>query len=784
MQMMAASSSATSIKGYQQVRPQAPMRYALCMVFKHKTRKTVKFEDTGDDVGIRGSMVPPKPEEENKMKVWKQRREALLKQMKNCGLDLFCFYSRDRDEIFCKIGADSEKLMATAARMKYKLQLKPEYCSAYAEYRMDVRGRPGDGNRGNRYYSQMYERHIGANEEGDESSIFTQRDKIFLIHRAITSKDKDCAGIQISQLLSSISNPDSKSEALLNHYFPLHEEHKLKAITSNFTKWILMDTDHTHKVRDYFGEKVAFYYVWMSFYWKWLAIPGVLGVLLQIIDVMFRTPDNMTALPFCLFLAVWSLFLPHFWRRHQAKLSIAWGTFDMVPDLEPCRPEHHGEPRINPVTAQVEPYYPWQKRMWTYMQNGVIVLCTGALLVFLIMVMLICRHKFKDDVTLPLIGGIGAWQLIMAIFVEVGNAALTWMAKVLTNRENHRTRADHDTQLLAKVFAFKFVNSYFVLYYVAFFKGHTDFFGEPLHCLRNDCFYDLQAALAIFMIVRLISQSFVRFLGPRIKAFYKNMYDKGGVRLHNIFNQRTRLELADMSAAEKESRREPYDPFQDFDELLITHGYATLFSVTAPWCCSAALLWIFLLTKLDVKGLTEFTQRPLPIRTRTNEPWDTAFDIYGILATITNITSIIFASKEFAVWTFTEKLMLFIVLLHMVLFAKLVITSIFPDIPRSVEILHMKQVGMVHRALEHIKVEPQQDLSAFMQQGGDGFEILEQDIMDDEELEPELNFQESAKTMRDGFRSQMDRGLICIMCTTVGITMLLAVGLFVYNQVK
>jgi hypothetical protein len=759
------------------------MRYALCMVFKYKCRKNVRFEDTGDEVGIRAQMTPAKPDEENKMKVWKQRREALLKQMKNCGLDLFCFYSRDRDEIFCKIGADAEKLMATAARMKYKLQLKPEYCSAYAEFRLDVRGRPGDGGRGNRYYSQMYERHVGPNEEGDESSIFTQRDKIFLIHRAITSKDKDCAGIQIAKLMNSPSNPDAKSDLLLSHYFPLHEENKIKDLTKHWWQWVTMDTDHTHKVRDYFGEKVAFYYVWMAFYWKWLTIPGLVGVVLQVLDVAFRTPDNMTAVPFCLFLGVWSIFLPHFWRRYQAKLSIAWGTFDMVPDLEPCRIEHTGEPRINPVTAQVEPYYPWQKRMRTYIVNAGIILFTGALLLVLIFGLLVCRHKFKDDVTLPFIGGIGAWQLIMAIFVEVVNAGLTRLAKKLTTDENHRTQSDHDTQLLAKVFAFKFVNSYFVLYYVAFFKGHTDFFGEPLHCLRNDCFYDLQSALAIFMIVRLISQGMVRFLGPRIKQVAKRVSDQTGKGWYNLTHASQRLELADMSAAEQQAKRQPYDPFQDFDEILITHGYATLFSVTAPWCCSAALLWIFFLTWLDVKGLTEHTQRPLPIRTRTNEPWDTAFDIYGALAALTNITAIVFASKEYATWTFTEKIMFFILLIHMVLFAKMIIKSIFPEIPRSVEVLHLKQVGMVHRALEHIKVEPQQDLSAFMQQSGDQFEVLEQDIMDDEELEPELDFKESAKAMYE-FQKSIEPGWICIICVTVGITMLLAVGLFIYNQVK
>merc|ERR1719161_2427821 len=106
----------------------------------------------------------------------------------------------------------------------------------------------------------------------------------------------------------------------------------------------------------------------------------------------------MTAVPFCLFLAVWSIFLPHFWRRYQAKLSIAWGTFDMVPDLEPCRPEHFGEPRINPVTAQVEPYYPPSSRRWQYARSVVVVIILTFLLLFLMCIMIFSRHVYKNQV--------------------------------------------------------------------------------------------------------------------------------------------------------------------------------------------------------------------------------------------------------------------------------------------------------------------------------------------------------------------------------------------------
>merc|ERR1719443_116992 len=92
-------------------------------------------------------------------------RESVLKNLQNCGLHVHCFYSRDRLEIFCKIGASAQKLRNTAARMKYKLQLKPEYLSGYAEYRNDF---PGSG----RYVNHIYKT-FSSDDYPSEDAIFS-----------------------------------------------------------------------------------------------------------------------------------------------------------------------------------------------------------------------------------------------------------------------------------------------------------------------------------------------------------------------------------------------------------------------------------------------------------------------------------------------------------------------------------------------------------------------------------------------------------------------------------
>merc|ERR1719401_2992858 len=150
-----------------------------------------------------------------------------------------------------------------------------------------------------------------------------------------------------------------------------------------------------------------------------------------------------------------------------------------------------------------------------------------------------------------------------------------------------------------------------------------------------------------------------------------------------------------------------------------------------------------------MKSLLDNRQSPIPVRARNNEPWSTAFDIYGVLAASTNIFLLIFASKEYETWTFTEKLVLFIYLEHMVLFARLLLRVVFPQVPRNVELLQLKQDNMVHRCLENIKVEQNQDFSMFRDHREHNIYVFDQDILDREDAnndDKELDFDLNSST--------------------------------------
>jgi hypothetical protein len=726
--------------------------YEVCIVFKCKTTKNVKYDETDNMMQDQGrTLMEPTDEDKEKMQMWKARREAILKSLQNCGLHLFCYYSRDRDEVIVKIGASPQKLRDTAARMKYKLQLKKQYLNAYAEYRHDFPGRPERQFKDRRVISHIYKTHT-EDDFPDSDAIFKTLDKVNLIHHIITSKDKDCAGINIGKLLH---------EKELVSYFPLHEANVIAELKMNKLQWFLMPEDFANKIRDYFGDRIAFYFLFMAFYWKWLVPIAIVGLALQFIDVIFRTPDNITAIPFCILMSVWSTFLPYFWRRQEAKYAIGWGTLDLVESLEPCRPEHYGDPRINPVTAQVEPYYPWQKRILSYVKSYSLMAFTSVLVIFCALMIVLSRHNMRDSTP----GGLWTFQLLLALFVEVTNGVLTRMTRWLTTNENHRTQSEHETHMLAKVMVLKFVTSYFVLYYTAFFKHHSYIFDEPMECYRGDCFLDLQWQLATFVFFRLTISNLYEWFEPKVKLWWRSLFHERNsvmTTLHSTLSGHTLLELADMSAAEQQAKKDKYDEFRNFDEVLLSHGFSTFFAVSSPWVCAATLVASLVEIAVDMKSLMDSRQRPIPRKARSNEPWSTAFDLYGVMAASTNIVLLIFASNQYDDWTFTEKLVLFIYLEHMILLARMLLKLIFPEVPRNVELLQLKQDNMVHRCLENIKVEQNQDFSMFRDHREHNIEVFEFDIMErdeDEEVEPTLNLQESTMTMVSGFQDESSRWL-------------------------
>merc|ERR1719161_3532266 len=103
-------------------------------------------------------------------------------------------------------------------------------------------------------------------------------------------------------------------------------------------------------VRDYFGETVAWMFVWQSFYARCLFVPAILGSIFYF-RRYFLSPvaQNILQLSFALLMSFWVMWFNVSYKRYEKRVQTRWGNCNVDQDStvrEEYRPELHRTWRI------------------------------------------------------------------------------------------------------------------------------------------------------------------------------------------------------------------------------------------------------------------------------------------------------------------------------------------------------------------------------------------------------------------------------------------------------
>lgn len=657
-------------------------KYDVVLVFAYKVSPFVKWgtETDADNSHLRA----PTEAEAATMQRWETQRKTVLRALEIAGLTVMAMYSRDRDEIFVKVGASQAKLEEIAETTKYTLELKEEYECAHAEFRRDFLGTaPVYDDR--KLVSHLYKIH-------ENGSCFRTVDRIHLTKHMIQSPEKGCAAVPVGELMRG------GKDATIKHYFPLHEVTTLDAFKERWKTYFAWGSG-IDEVRGYFGEAVAYYWLWMSFNLKALVPLACVGMFCFVWDVLIGTPNNFTAYSFCVFVGVWSTLLIHGWRRLSAAKALQWGTLEQQEDMLPPRYMFYGEKRLNPINDKAELYYPWRSRVPKYATSYSIVTVCLAGLLYLTLCLFTLRHiihRRYDSPNAPLV-----FQFVNAIIVEAFNFGFGELVQRLNDNENHRTEPEHERNRLAKSMVFKLFNSFVSLYYIAFFKGHDTILGEKLRCRHNDCLLDLSSQLLCFVVVRLVLGNLIEWLYPKFMIWWRGCQEDKEMK--ELSKGSSVMLFTGMSGTEQQSKKETLDNYEEMEEMLLTHAYTTMFVVACPWVPFVSLGGIFLECFLDSRKTCTLYKRPWPLKRRNNEPWDSAFDIVGVLAMLTNCATVVWATDAYASYSSVDKVVAFFMLENAILAVRLVVAAIFPAPATSILHLQAKQNGLVSKHLDCIQ---------------------------------------------------------------------------------
>ena len=288
--------------------------------------------------------------------------------------------------------------------------------------------------------------------------------------------------ITLTSLNKLIDIQQLKDIGILNDVYTMHTVsgvHRIKELWFN-KKWYWPEplasiTDYIKEGRDlnftaittlrmYFGEKVAFYFAWVSFYTSFLLFLAVPGVAVSI--ALWAHDESASYL-----LPLWSIFnslsstlVVERWKRKSAEIATRWGTIDMMKNTSRqriLRTEFVGDETVHETTGVIT-------KLSTNKQTVVYFAMSIPILLVLLAAVVgsfFYTQYLQDNYDFPTI----VRMLISAangVIMAVINIIYMGIARFFVDKENHKYADAYENSLIFKVFIFQFLNSYLGVFYV------------------------------------------------------------------------------------------------------------------------------------------------------------------------------------------------------------------------------------------------------------------------------------------------------------------------------
>ncbi|CAG9319506.1 unnamed protein product [Blepharisma stoltei] len=574
-------------------------------------------------------------------------------------LEIQLFYSRDCDEIFCRVTCSETNLMAQAELIEYPLQFKKqtmdlqdfEQVSPYGPFKKTESS------------LKLYKRYDGMEMETSDSegTLFQYKDRERIVWSIIKS---------------SIDLANLQTEGLLTHVLVLHRKKQLDYLIQD---WALnknpFKLQNIDMLRDYFGEKIAMYLAWIEFLTAFLAPFAIISIILGIMFYAFNDEDDeddslsggeVTIVILAFMLPILSTLYEQFWLREQSKLAWRWGTTG-IEVFNEQRPRFRGEFKIDKITGRMKKVVPASH--WTTRKAiGFSVLALFiALDLFCVIILFAYRSTLDQRSWKVTAVGVGN-----AIEIKIFNFIYSRVAKQLNDWENYETYNDYNDMLTLKLFLFQFVNCYSSLFYIAFCKGNFE------GCVDEDCIYELKRQFESIFITN-FCLNLVEIYLPLLTTKYKIWSEEKRVKKLREKDPNYRIKL---TPAEFQAKLSKYDsPLSDYMEIIMTYGYVILFGASFPFSLALLFFLIFIEIKVDAWKLCTLTQRPYPQRLHSIGIWLQIIQAISFIGAGTNIAIIIFTTDAFEIEDTKNKWLIFLILEHSLVILKIVLNVLIPDIP-------------------------------------------------------------------------------------------------------
>lgn len=639
-------------------------------------------------------------DEDEKSKMKPLQKELTMKnvidRITEAQVETKCFYSCQRDEIYVKVRCNPDRLKDEAQRIKYKclldkqqLRVKANQGKKTPDGKTIIWNSISLTDEFQQSSIQPYDYIYGEYKKASEYQIlytqyssegrkhpFKQVDRIKLILSILQAPLTEAppgAGLNITEMSAPAKGPVVKGQ------FPIQNFEELNRLQVKWlTMWDWPWNQPIDMIRDYFGERIGFYFLYLGHYAGMLMLPAALGAGTYILKCYEAKPESTLQPYFTIVVVIWSTFFLEGWKQKQATKALHWGMHGFESE-EQDRVLFEGIDTKSPVTGETIKYFPTaeKKRRQSIVQAIIFSMIMGVIATVAGIFFFQWWVSQPANAALLTIRGFNLGSIIAsmanAIVIGVLNAMYGGNAVALNDWENHRTDTNYEDALISKIFVFTLVNSFAALTYVSFIKYFLGF-----NCIKNNCIGDVATTLSTIFLTALITRAINQVFVVQYKQYLKSKEESAGVEPGS-----------EPSPLEGQYTLMPYDTLQstlqDYAGLTINYGYTTLFVCAFPLAPTMSCVSAYIQIRIDGWKHCQAYQRPTPKSAEDIGVWQDMVEILSYLGVIYNFALLFFTSHYLIDTTWAFRWIMFIAVEHTCIVIKVFISAIIDDVPEEVQ---------------------------------------------------------------------------------------------------
>lgn len=512
-----------------------------------------------------------------------------------------------------------------------------------------------------------------------------------------------------------------KRQNYLKDVFPLHHAPTAKAILDELSmKSPLFDVGGISRLQDYFGDKVALYFAFLTFYTKSLFVYGAAGVAVTLMASFAPHHRPFYLFMFSIFASLWGAYLTSSWKRRNIELVYMWTSLIMgdsadealmsMTKKEDLRNEFFGKEVNHRITGEKIMVFPKRQKYMRYSISAIVVIC-ALMCSYWVMLRTLkledIAHTWLDENAMNhrwsspyIMHGIILKQMPLVFYLIALNVLDTVYQKIavfFTIKENHQYHSDYENSLVLKLVLFQFLNTNMAYLFVAFVRRDYERLASSMRSvLMMELFIgNLKETVVPIALSKWRSRKKVAAVAERKK---KESADAGASDVSSVRDgiAPAKVKQVEMDPISTQLEMDSYEGvFDDYFELVRQFSQITLFAAAFPLGAVLAALNNCIEVKADTFKLVQMTRRATPRRALNIGAWIRAFEFVSIASIMTNLGIITitagYAKSVVGAVSVDEEFFWMLVIEHLLLVVRFIFMAVVEGIPSWVKTQRAKE---------------------------------------------------------------------------------------------